>query len=125
MSEVGSIGWIDLTVEGADELRSFYEAVVGWKSEGVDMGGYSDYSMCTPGSGDAKAGVCHARGSNEGIPPVWMIYIVVENLDEALASCTEHGGKVLRDPQGNHEHGRTAIIADPQGTVCSLFQPGA
>jgi predicted enzyme related to lactoylglutathione lyase len=36
--EVGSVGWIDLTVPEAEEVRDFYSAVVGWKSEPVDIG---------------------------------------------------------------------------------------
>ena len=58
---VGSIGWIDLTVPNADEVRDFYAQVTGWQPEALDMGGYSDYVMKTP-DGEGKAGVCHARG---------------------------------------------------------------
>ena len=35
--------WCDITVENADELVSFYEAVMGWKKEPIDMDGYNDY----------------------------------------------------------------------------------
>ena len=31
--EVGSIGWVDLSVDDAHGLRDFYAAVVGWKPE--------------------------------------------------------------------------------------------
>ena len=42
--EVGSIGWFDLTVENADEVREFYRRVVGWTETPLDMGGYSDHA---------------------------------------------------------------------------------
>ena len=29
----GTIGWIDMAVENADQIRGFYESVVGWQSE--------------------------------------------------------------------------------------------
>lgn len=48
---IGSIGWLDLTVENADAVRDFYQEVVGWTTSGVDMGGYSDYCMCHSRSG--------------------------------------------------------------------------
>ena len=35
---IGSIGWIDLTVESAPQIRDFYASVVGWKAEDTDMG---------------------------------------------------------------------------------------
>src|SRR5262245_42193861 len=73
--DVGKIGWIDLTVGDATRVRDFYEAVVGWKPEGVDMGGYQDFNMTQPATGSAVAGVCHARGVNAGFPAQWMIYV--------------------------------------------------
>ena len=39
----GSISWTDLTVQNAEEIRDFYEAVAGWKSTPVQMGDYNDY----------------------------------------------------------------------------------
>ncbi len=63
-NQVGKIGWIDITVDDADGLRDFYREVVGWTSEDVSMGEYSDYSMAMPGTGEAVTGICHARGSN-------------------------------------------------------------
>jgi len=66
--EVGSIGWTDLTVTDAEAIRKFYSAVVGWKADPVDMGGYNDFNMTPPASGEAVAGVCHARGGNTDLP---------------------------------------------------------
>jgi sialate O-acetylesterase len=54
--DVGKIGWIDLTVGDAPRVRDFYEAVVGWKPEGVDMGGYQDFNMTQPATGSPVAG---------------------------------------------------------------------
>lgn len=119
--EVGSIGWIDLTVPDAENVRDFYSSVVGWKSEPVDMGDYSDFSMAAPASGEPKAGVCHSRGGNEGIPTAWIIYIVVADLDASLAACLERGGEVLGDPR-EMGSSRYAFIRDPAGAACALFE---
>lgn len=56
-SEIGKIGWIDTTVDDAPGLRDFYAAVVGWDSEEVSMGDYSDYVMKLPESGDGVSGL--------------------------------------------------------------------
>ena len=61
---VGEIGWTDLTVPSAPTVRDFYVGVVGWKTQDVQMGDYSDYVMTAPASGQGVAGVCHARGVN-------------------------------------------------------------
>lgn len=68
--EVGKIGWIDMTVANATEVRDFYAAVVGLEPEDVSMGDYNDYNMTMPASGTPVCGVCHALGS--GVVPAIM-----------------------------------------------------
>ena len=87
----GTISWIDLTVSDAEQVRDFYQAVVGWKASPVGMGEYEDYSMNAPEDGEAVAGVCHARGANAALPPTWMIYIVVDDLEYSMQRCEELG----------------------------------
>jgi hypothetical protein len=120
-NDVGKIGWIDLTVGDAEEVSAFYRDVVGWKSEGVEMGGYQDYCML-PAEGGAVAGVCHARGTNEGLPAQWLIYITVADLEQSLERCRALGGEVVREARGLGGMGRFAIVRDPAGAVCALFQ---
>ncbi|MBI5958462.1 MAG: hypothetical protein HY866_07005 [Chloroflexi bacterium] len=71
-SKAGQVAWVDLTVENADQVRDFYQQVVGWTSQPVQMDGYSDYNMLRP-DGTPAVGVCHARGDNASIPAQWMI----------------------------------------------------
>ena len=118
-TKVGTLAWQDLTVPDAETVRDFYRAVVGWKSEDVDMKGYSDFSMVAPATGQTVAGICHARGSNAGIPPQWLIYIVVEDVDTAARTCVERGGEVLDGPRALGA-GRFCVIRDPAGAVCAL-----
>ena len=123
--EAGTLGWMDLTVPDADSLRDFYAQVVGWRPQHVEMGGYSDYSMATAETGKHVAGVCHARGANGDLPPVWLIYIHVTDLQASLASCRECGGKVLAGPKEMAGHGRYAVIQDPAGAAMALWEPPA
>src|SRR5438132_7184625 len=76
--EPGTISWQDLTVGDAEAVREFYQAVVGWKPEPLSMGAYSDFVMSADGT--PVAGICHARAANADLPPVWLIYITVEDL---------------------------------------------
>lgn len=120
-AQVGRISWIDMTTDDAPGVRDFYKAVVGWDTEDVQMGGYSDYVMKPPG-GDGVAGICHARGSNAELPPGWLIYITVEDVEQSAAACREHGGKVLVEPRGL-AGGSFCVIEDPGGSVAALYQP--
>ena len=119
---VGTIGWRDLTVADAAAVRDFYKRVVGWETQDVDMGGYSDFTMTSPETGEGVAGVCHARGGNKGLPPQWLMYIVVADIEESMASCTELGGEVVAGPKSMGSS-RYCVIRDPAGAVCALYQP--
>lgn len=119
----GTIGWMDLTVDAADTVRDFYAAVAGWTPQPLSMGDYSDYVMATPDSGQGVAGVCHARGPNAGLPPVWIPYIVVVNLDASLAECAARGGTIVAPPRAAGGTARYAVIRDPAGAVAALYQP--
>lgn len=118
----GEVGWFDLTVPDADRLRDFYSRVTGWVPDPVDMGGYSDYTMTTPGDGKPVGGVCHARGDNADLPAQWLIYITVADLDAAMAQCRELGGEILAGPKGKEGSPRYCIIRDPAGAVAALYQ---
>lgn len=117
----GHVGWVDLTVDNAPEIRDFYRAVMGWEYREVQMDeGYADYSMTTM-EGQDVTGICHARGPNEGLPAQWLVYFTVADLDLALSEVRERGGALLRAPF-EMEAGRYAVIRDPAGAVCALFQ---
>lgn len=66
--------------------------------------------------------MCHARGANAGLPPVWLVYWVVASVDAALASCTAQGGSVVAGPRDYGEHGRYAVLRDPAGAAFAVFQ---
>jgi uncharacterized protein len=118
---MGRIGWIDLTVDDATGVRDFYAQVAGWKPEDVKMGDYSDFSMVAS-DGTPVAGVCHARGSNVGLPPQWLIYIHVPDLDASLEACRANGGTIVAGPKSFGGPSRYAVIRDPAGAVAALFQ---
>ena len=118
--EPGTISWQDLTIDEAERVRDFYQAVVGWKPEALPMGSYSDFVMQADGA--PIAGICHARGNNAGLPPVWLIYITVEDLDHSLQECQRLGGALVAPPR-SYGGGRYCVIQDPAGALCALYQP--
>ena len=124
---VGSIGWIDLTIPDAVGVRDFYQAVVGWDSEGLAMkdeaGDYEDFVMKIPADGRGVTGICHARGSNANWPGLWLLYVIVANLDASMEACTARGGKVLHGPR-NMGKARYCVIEDPAGAKLALYDQG-
>lgn len=117
--KIGSMGWMDITVPDATALKDFYAGVVGWEVKAISMGDYDDYAMK---GGDSAVGICHARGKNAGIPPVWMPYFVVADLDASLAECEKRGGTRAGEIRSFGPEARFCCIRDPQGAYCVLFQ---
>ena len=123
---VGCIAWADLTVSNAPATRDFYRQVVGWSVEEVEMEDanerYADYNM-VGGDGKPAAGVCHARGVNLDLPPTWMIYLPVGDLDESLRRVREEGGKIVKTARGADGEYGYVVIQDPVG-ACLALVPG-
>lgn len=120
---VGRIGWLDLTVANADATRDFYRRVVGWSVENVAMqdgtARYADYNMVRA-DGSPGAGVCHARGINLDLPPVWMLYLPVGDLAESLRRVEEEGGKLIKSARGNEGQYLYLAVQDPVGAYFAL-----
>lgn len=120
----GTLAWADLTVQDAGRVRDFYSRVVGWAPSSVDMGGYSDFNMTPVGGDGPAAGICHARGPNADLPPVWMVYFIVEDLERSLRAVENDGGEVVAGPKVMGPGSAYAVIRDPAGAVAALYQPG-
>lgn len=119
----GAVEWFDLSVGDAPKVRAFYEAVVGWEGVDHEMDDYADFEMRRP-DGKAVTGICHARGPNADLPPQWLVYINVADVDAAAATCTERGGQVVAGPRAMGRR-RFCVIRDPAGAVAALIGPPA
>ena len=118
--QTGTVGWLDLTTDKADELRDFYAAVMGWQVDALDMGGYSDYNMLAPKGGEPAAGICHARGANDNLPAQWLLYVNVEDIDSSIRRAVELGGHLVDGPRKMGKN-RFCVIRDPAGAVIALI----
>lgn len=125
-ARIGRIAWLDLTVADASTTRDFYRAVVGWSVQEVEMKDaderYADYIMLGA-DGNPAAGVCHARGTNAGLPPTWLIYLPVADLAESVRRVQDEGGKIIKAPRGADPASEYAVIQDPVGASLALV-PG-
>ncbi|QBY05728.1 VOC family protein [Thalassotalea sp. HSM 43] len=122
-NNIGDMAWLDLTVDDAESVRDFYQQVIGWKSDSVSMGDYEDFVMLSPKGGDAQAGICHARGGNAELPPVWLPYFLVADIDQAVSAVEQNGGAMVTDIKSMGSD-RYVIVKDPAGAHCALYYKG-
>lgn len=122
----GHIAWIDLTVPDAAAIREFYHRVVGWTVQEVAMqdagSRYADFNMIAA-DGHAAAGICHARGVNQGLPPTWMLYLPVGDLTESIRRAEEEGGRIIKTTPSKAGGYAVAVVQDPVGATLALV-PG-
>ena len=121
-NDLGKIGWHDLTVENAEEVRDFYRAVVGWDTTAASQGDYEDYCIHPPGDENPVGGICHKRGPNSNLPSQWLMYVTVADLDASIAASEQHGGKVIVRDRDMGSYGRMGVIEDPAGAVIAILQ---
>jgi len=61
---------------------------------------------------------------NDDMPPFWMTYFGVDDVDAAAKSVVATGGTVKSGPFHIPDVGRIAIIEDPAGAMVGLMTPG-
>lgn len=116
----GSVVWIDLTVPDATKVSQFYSKVIGWDIVELNMGGYEDYCMNDPETGETMAGICHARGVNASLPPQWLPYMNVDSIDASLEEVIANGGMILGEKRSDGKGGYYCLIQDPGGAYVMI-----
>jgi predicted enzyme related to lactoylglutathione lyase len=117
MSTSSKFVWHDLMTPDPEAAQKFYGELLGWKFErGKDNSGYVHIT-----AGDQMIGGI-MKPQAPGIPPHWMGYIAVDDVDRTVASIQKHGGKVLMPAMDIPHVGRFAVTADPQGASFAPFK---
>lgn len=116
----GQIIWRDLTVPNTEEVKSFYEKVVGWETSNHDMGDYHDYNVLIASTKEIISGIIHKKGVNEDLPPVWLLYVYVDDVSVALDEAIKLGGEIII-PMRKMGTADFAVLKDPAGAVFALI----
>jgi predicted enzyme related to lactoylglutathione lyase len=116
----GTLCWADLMTPDAAAAKKFYEGLFGWK---VEPGEHDTSGYLHIKNGEHFIGGMPPAQHNQGAPPHWLLYFLVESCDAATAKASGLGAKVFVPPMSMEGVGRWSVIADPQGAVFALFQP--
>jgi predicted enzyme related to lactoylglutathione lyase len=119
----GHVGWHELHASDREAAFDFYSSLFGWtKAEAFDMGGpVGIYQLFVTGQGDQFGGMMNKIGA--AIPPHWLYYITVEDVDAAVARITGGGGQILNGPQEVPGGSWVAQALDPQGGMFAFSGP--
>lgn len=121
----GAFIWYELMTTDADAAGRFYSAVVpGWRL-GERMPGDVDYRGIERSDGGNAGGVLQLDDSmrTQGARPTWLGYINVDDVDDAVRSIEQAGGKALMPAFDVPNVGRIAMVSDPQGAPFYVMTP--
>lgn len=119
--KIGEFCWNELATSNVQAAKDFYGKVFGWKFSDHDMGDMT-YTMIKINDKEFAGIWSIPKDKEKEIPPHWMSYILVENLDESLKKIQEQNGIVMKPASNAGDFGRFAIIIDPTGAHIALWQ---
>lgn len=122
MTDHGKFVWYELMTTDMAAAETFYKDVVGWDARDAGMPGMS-YTLFNVGERPVAGLMTMPEGALEmKVPPAWLGYIGVDDVDATAAKIAAKGGKVHRAPDDIPGIGRFAVVTDPHGAVFALFK---
>jgi uncharacterized protein len=123
MREPGALTWTELATTDTEAAKKFYTSLFGWKEKTSTGGGmtYTEFSIAeTPGGGMMAI---NEQMKAAHVPPHWLPYFQVTDVDETVKKATQLGGKPIVPPTDIPNTGRFSVIHDPQGAVFAIYKP--
>ena len=120
----GHLIWYELMTPDAEASKAFYEKVIGWNF-GEPVEEFQGYRMIRRRDGGLAGGVLQLTDEmkQHGARPGWLGYVGVDDVDSAIASIEQAGGKTLMPATDVANVGRIAMVADPQGAPFYVMKP--
>ena len=121
--EHGMFTWTDLGLPDDGAGTDFYTKLFGWDSAEESAGEHGTYTMLSK-SGKSVGGLYKQAPEQQsaGIPPMWLSYVLVDDVDGATARVGDLGGTVITGPMDVMSAGRMSVIQDPTGGVVALWE---
>jgi hypothetical protein len=116
----GTLCWADLSTPDVKRAEDFYGGLFGWQfmRDEKDPSGYVHIKNGEHPIG----GIPPAAYRQPGVPPHWLAYFQVDDVDALANKAKGMGAKLYLAPMSMEGVGRMAVIADPQGAAFAVFK---
>lgn len=118
----GMFVWRELATNDVDAALRFYGELVGWKSRKEELPNGPYYVLL---AGEKQVGGLMKLAAGVDMPPYWMSYLSVPEVDEALGTAKRLGGEVVWGPVEVPDIGRMGTVVDPRGAAFSVMKASA
>jgi predicted enzyme related to lactoylglutathione lyase len=117
VNQPNSFVWNELQTGDRERARAFYQSVFGW-TDRLDDTGYVTWH-----DGDrVHCGAIQMDPSWGEVPPHWLVYFLVDDVDAAAERAVELGGTLHHGPSAAGDLGRLAVLSDPQGALFAVIK---
>jgi len=125
VNEPDTYSWNELLSSDVEAAKSFYNQVLGWEYEPMDMGPMI-YNVIQGGDSGGLGGLMgRPPGYPDQAPDAWVVYFTVADLDAKLAAATGAGATVANEPMDIPGVGRFAVLLDQNHGMFAMIQPAA
>lgn len=124
--EQGNVSWRELMTTDWEAAWEFYSTVFGWeKKDSMDMGEMGTYQMYGNSGVDMPLGGMFNKPAEVPVSN-WLLYTMVENVDEAAEQVKALGGMVLNGPMDvpGGSGDRVVQCIDDQGAAFAMHSLG-
>jgi hypothetical protein len=120
VNEHGTVCWNELAVKDMEKPVSFYETLFGWKAKTENMGEmpYTTFSL----QKNRVAGMYPMPEHMQSVPPHWLPYFKIEEIEKNVAKITSQKGEILMPVTRAEGVGLFAVAQDPQGAAFGLVE---
>ena len=124
-NENAAFTWNELYTSDLEASARFYGAIFGYEYDDLPElpGGYKLMKV----GGTVVGGMFQLTAEMGDVPPQWMTYFQLDDVDAGFERVRELGGEVVMEPRDS-PYGRWAPVRDPQGGTFALIRsafPGA
>ena len=120
----GEFCWYELGTTDVGGAKRFYGEMFGWTHQDIPMGDMGTYTILKR-EGQDVAGLYSLEGPMfAGVPPHWLPYVMVDDVDKDAGKASALGGTLYMGPHDVPNVGRIAVLKDPQGAAIAMYQEG-
>jgi predicted enzyme related to lactoylglutathione lyase len=112
----GALVWNELSTPDLDASTTFYSGLFGW--EVAPFEGSPEPYMSIKNGASNNGGMRPL--SPPGMPPNWLVYFGVDDVEAALAKVEELGGSKVAGPI-DIQIAKIGVVQDPQGATFAIY----
>ena len=112
VNTVGAMCWNELCTNDTEAAKTFYSALLGWEFYG------DEHYIHISNRGRNNGGMIQL----ENVPPCWMVYFHVADIDAGIKRVTELGGTITVPKHEIPDGGWWSVVADPAGANFYIMQ---